>query len=222
MDEEPFLVGLRLSGRRCVVLGDNPAVIRRVRDLQRTGADLCVIVNDPSTAAVIKASGVPVEQREYRKGDLKDTLLTVICLTNEIDLPLQEAAAERCLVYIPDTPQKSDVILMAIVRRDPVQIGISTGGRSPAAARRLMERLDAMLTSTLGPTVDEMSHARTHFKTEGQKSPAMEESPRSAPSPTPPDFPDYNTWTKAFDDGLAAEDEEKARHAVRAALGFTP
>jgi uroporphyrin-III C-methyltransferase/precorrin-2 dehydrogenase/sirohydrochlorin ferrochelatase len=49
-----------------------------------------------------------------------------------------------------DRPDISTFITPAIVDRDPVVIGISSGGAAPVLARRIRERLEALLPANLG------------------------------------------------------------------------
>ena len=183
-----------------MVVGDGPAALRRVRDLQRTGAAVRAVLSDTSVADAVAALGVPVERRHYRTGDLAGAVLAVLCLAGDRSEALLEARGERALVYVPDVPEECDLILTAVVRRGPLQIAFSTGGHSPAAARRLAERCEADLTDTPGRVVAAMAGARTRLKSSG--------------TPLPP----YDRWAAACDAGLDAESDPEA--AVLAALGL--
>jgi precorrin-2 dehydrogenase/sirohydrochlorin ferrochelatase len=52
-----------------------------------------------------------------------------------------------------DAPERCDFIVPAVVRRGPVLIAISSGGASPALARRLRELLEA----EVGPEYGELA-----------------------------------------------------------------
>ncbi|HEV2636284.1 MAG TPA: uroporphyrinogen-III C-methyltransferase [Actinocrinis sp.] len=57
MSEPPYLAGLRLAGRRCVVIGGGPVAARRVAGLLASGADVHVISPEltPALAAQVDA-----------------------------------------------------------------------------------------------------------------------------------------------------------------------
>jgi siroheme synthase-like protein len=47
------------------------------------------------------------------------------------------AAARNLLCNVADDPELCSFILPAVVRRDPIVVGVSTGGASPALAQRI-------------------------------------------------------------------------------------
>ena len=50
-----------------------------------------------------------------------------------------EVAAASGLCNVADDPELCNFILPAIVRRDPIVVGVSTGGASPALAQRIRD-----------------------------------------------------------------------------------
>ena len=69
MTENAYLVGLRLSGRKVVVVGGGTVAQRRLPLLLANGADVHVITR-AATPAVEATSGITLELRDYRDGDL--------------------------------------------------------------------------------------------------------------------------------------------------------
>jgi len=53
-------------------------------------------------------------------------------------------------VNVVDDREASRFIVPAIIDRDPVLVAISTGGASPVLARRLRERLEALIPKKIG------------------------------------------------------------------------
>ena len=69
MTESPYLVGLRLTGKKVVVVGGGTVAQRRLPLLISSGADVHVISRS-ATPAVEAMSGITLTVREYRDGDL--------------------------------------------------------------------------------------------------------------------------------------------------------
>ena len=65
-------------------------------------------------------------------------------------LPTTRAAA-GAIVNVVDDPDACDVFAVGYVRRGPVAVAVSTGGRSPAFTAALRERLD----DELGPEIEQ-------------------------------------------------------------------
>jgi siroheme synthase-like protein len=55
----------------------------------------------------------------------------------------EEAQSEKCLLNVSDVTHLCTWIAPAVTRRGPVTVAASTGGISPALARRLKDELDA-------------------------------------------------------------------------------
>jgi siroheme synthase-like protein len=55
------------------------------------------------------------------------------------------AAARSTLCNVADDPELCTFILPAVVRRDPIVVGVSTGGASPALAQRIRDDIAAMV-----------------------------------------------------------------------------
>src|SRR5580698_1284272 len=67
--ESPYLVGLRLAGKKVVVVGGGNVAQRRLPLLVASGADVHVIARR-ATPAVEAMSRITLSLRAYRNGDL--------------------------------------------------------------------------------------------------------------------------------------------------------
>src|SRR5205807_623527 len=98
----------------------------------------------------------------YAKDDLEGAAL-VFGATDDADLNAHVAADARRLripVLAVDDVPNCDFIAPALVRRGDVTIAISTGGRSPAMARRTRQRLEHELPTYWGDLLDVAAVAR--------------------------------------------------------------
>src|ERR1700739_1439030 len=141
MLETPFYSAcLRLSGRRCVVIGGGEVGLEKVEGLLACDGDVTLVAPkaQPELVQLALEGSIRWEQREYESGDL-DGALIAIAATNDTELNIQvfeDAEARSMLVNVCDVPPLCNFILPAIVRNGPLAIAISTAGAPPAPAHR--------------------------------------------------------------------------------------
>lgn len=140
-----FLVNLR--HQRCLVVGGGAVAERKARSLLQAGARVTVI--SPALTIglqrLVQEGDLEWVTRGYQQGDLAEAFL-VIGATDDADANervWREAAERGVLVNIVDDPARCNFIVPSLVRRGDLCIAISTGGNSPALAKRLRERLEA-------------------------------------------------------------------------------
>ena len=142
---EYYPVYLNLAGKRCVILGGGTIAQGKIAALRDAGATITVISPD-ATAGIKRAAergDITFQQREYREGDL-DGAFIAVAATNvwHVNRQIYEEAEQRgVLLNVVDDPDQCSFIAPSIVRRDPVTLAVSTGGASPALARKLRETL---------------------------------------------------------------------------------
>lgn len=145
MDTYPIgLIGL--ENRRVVVIGGGSVAARKVSGLVDAGAQVEVI--SPKICEGIRTlaglGSVLMIERAYQPGDLKGAFLAIAATDDPAanHAVWEEAGSVNCLINVVDDPKHSSFILPAVIRRGEVTISISTGGASPALARRLREMLE--------------------------------------------------------------------------------
>ena len=144
---ELYPINLKLTGRRCAVIGGGAVAERKVRALLAAGAEVSVF--SPALTSGLsdlqETGRLAWVMRAYQVGDLHNFFL-VFCATNEPEINRQAAAdaqAAGALVNIADAPDLSDFYVPAHVAQGDLLLTISTGGGSPALSRRLRQELAA-------------------------------------------------------------------------------
>lgn len=137
-----YPVVLRLTGRRCVVIGGGEVARRKVSGLLAAGARVQVIAPHlhPELLALPEIERVC---RTFLPDDLRGAFL-VFAATNDRYVNAAVAAAARqqgVWINIADDPEKSDFHLPAILQRGDLLVAISSGGSSPAFAAELRDQL---------------------------------------------------------------------------------
>ncbi len=146
----------KLDGKIVVVVGGGLEGYRKTQSFVDSGAQITVVSSEFSDGVKVLA-----EQGKIRlhKADVKDAQAFVyglnpkpdvfLAVTNNSDLNARLVKAAKtlgCIVYSVDNPALSDFILPAIAKVGDVKIAFSTGGRSPAMARELRQRIEKLVT----------------------------------------------------------------------------
>ena len=143
MLDTPFYIAcLKLSGRRCVVVGGGDIGLEKTEGLLACDADVTLISPDAveQLRALAAEGSLAWEQREYAGADDLEGVFMVIACTDDTDINIRvfdDAERRAMLVNIVDVPPLCNFILPAIVRTGPLAIAISTAGASPALAKRM-------------------------------------------------------------------------------------
>ncbi len=145
-----YPVYLDVQGRRCAVFGGNSEAERKVNYLLESGADVMFHAPASHTTGGLKAMAaagkVAWRKRAYRKGDLEGAWLAIVADTTDPDrneLVFREARERNVVLNVMDVPHLCTFIAPAVVQRKDVTVAVSTGGASPALARRLREEMSS-------------------------------------------------------------------------------
>jgi len=142
-----FPIFLDLADKRCLVVGSGPEAQRKAAALRHAGAHVAITT-------------------QFAPDDLDGCMLVIAA---DVDLVLgrtvsRAARARGILVNVSDRPELCSFIMPAVIDRAPVVLAISTGGASPALARRLRETLDAIVPRRLGALAALAGEFRVHVR----------------------------------------------------------
>ncbi|WP_175412144.1 uroporphyrinogen-III C-methyltransferase [Streptomyces sp. TRM64462] len=154
--EQPaYPVGLRLSGRRVVVIGGGQVAQRRLPALIAAGADVTLI--SPSATASVEAMAeageIRWERRRYEEGDLADAWYALIATPDTEANTRASAEAERTKTWCvrADDAEAATAWTPATGRIEGVTVAVLTGNdprRSAAVRDAIVEGLrDGTLTA---------------------------------------------------------------------------
>ena len=142
MLDTPFYIAcLKLTGRRCLVVGGGAIGLEKVEGLLACDADVVLVAPEAiePLRELAEEGSIRWEQREYRAEDLEGTFMAIASTDDtDVNISVYEDAERRAmLVNIVDVPPLCNFILPAILRSGPLAIAISTAGASPALAKRI-------------------------------------------------------------------------------------
>ena len=166
-----YPVYLNLQGRRCVIIGGGGVAEGKIARLLESGAEIRVISPDatPGIQRMADAGAIQWEPRPYRPGDLAGAFLA-IAATNSREVNrriFDEAEARGVMLNAVDDPPNCSFIAPSIVQRGPVTVAISTGGASPALARKLRESLQESGELAWADLADVLAAARARLRQKG-------------------------------------------------------
>lgn len=158
MTESPYLVGLRLTGKKVVVVGGGSVAQRRLPLLISSGADVHVITRT-ATPAVEAMSGITLTVREYRDGDL-DGAWYAIAATNDAavnEAVVAEADSRQIFCVRADIAIEGTAVTPASFEYAGLSVGVLAGGehRRSAAIRSAIR--EALQTGAIAPESPESS-----------------------------------------------------------------
>jgi uroporphyrin-III C-methyltransferase / precorrin-2 dehydrogenase / sirohydrochlorin ferrochelatase len=143
--ESAYLVGLRLAGKKVVVVGGGTVAQRRLPLLIASGADVHVI-SRTVTRAVEAMNGITLSVRDYRDGDL-DGAWYAIAATDDAQVNaavVDEADRRRIFCVRADIAVEGTAVTPATFSYAGLSVGVLAGGehrRSAAIRSAIREAL---------------------------------------------------------------------------------
>jgi precorrin-2 dehydrogenase/sirohydrochlorin ferrochelatase len=159
---------LDIAGRTAVVVGAGKVGEGKIAGLLNADAKVKV-VSVTATERVhdwARDGRIVLEQRGYESGDLDGAFL-VIAATPDNDLNVRvfrDAEARQMLCNVVDVTHLCNFILPSIVRHGDLAIAVSTGGASPAMARRIRISLGQRYGDEYGVALELLGSLREELK----------------------------------------------------------
>jgi precorrin-2 dehydrogenase/sirohydrochlorin ferrochelatase len=171
-----YPVSLDITGQRCVVVGGGAVAERKIERLLACGAQVAVVCRTLTPLLEEKKSANIIVHldMDYEKEALRGAFV-VIGATDRDDVNAQvsqDARSLGMLVNIVDDPAKCNFILPSLVQRGDLSIAVSTGGKSPALARKIREDLQRRYGPEYESVLAIMGSIRKRILAQGQSSQA--------------------------------------------------
>ncbi|OLD22770.1 MAG: siroheme synthase [Thaumarchaeota archaeon 13_1_20CM_2_39_20] len=140
-----MIVDLNLKGNLVIVVGGGNEGLKKVNALLTQDCKI-LLVSDSTNKQIedyIKGGKIAFKETKLTNADFlkKYKPFMVLATTDNRELNrriVEQAKKMRCYAYAADDPEVSDFAFGSVINiEDTVQIAVSTGGRSPAMARKL-------------------------------------------------------------------------------------
>ncbi len=160
-----------IQDKKCVVVGGGVVGLRKVEMLLDCGARVTVISPNPRPEIVklFRERAIHLLRRNYRTGDLDGTAIAIAAtdLKRVNRKVAKEARKAKVPVNVADDPEPSDFIMPAYFRRGDLTVAVSTGGESPAFARRIRTKLEKSLGREYTCLLSWVGEVRSAIKRKG-------------------------------------------------------
>lgn len=163
-----YPINLRIADKDCAVIGGGAVAERKVISLVNAGAAVTVISPEltPELNKMVQEKQISNVERPYKKGDLTGFYM-VICATDNAEVNrLAAAEAEQIgiLVNVADAPELGNFSVPAQVKHGDLLLTVSTGGKSPAMAKKLRQELSKRYGEEYGLYLDIIDKIRRELK----------------------------------------------------------
>jgi len=145
-----YMACLDLTGRRAVVVGDGGMADEKVAGLEACGALVDRVAPRRYTRRVLRGAYVVIAATADRK------------LNERI---FRDAERRALLCNVADVPELCSFILPAVHREGAIAVSVSTGGASPALAKRLRSEIAKLVRPEHADLAEELRALRPEVKT---------------------------------------------------------
>jgi siroheme synthase-like protein len=165
MMETPFYIAcLRLSGRKCLVVGGGDVGLEKIEGLLACDGEVVLVAPDAceEVRALAEEGSIEWVRRRFEPADLEGKFMAIAATDDtDVNIAVYDAAEERAmLVNVVDVPSLCNFILPAIVRTGPLAIAISTAGASPALAKRMKREVAALFGDSYAELAEVLNEVR--------------------------------------------------------------
>lgn len=167
-----YPVFIDTTNRNVLVIGGGNVGLEKTQGLLRAEVPAITLISPellPELEALRDEGRIQHIARPYQDGDMTGFDWVMIATDDGATNAAvrEEGRQRRIWVNAADDPQHCDFILPSVVRRGPITIGISTGGGSPAMARRVREELNDYFSEDFEALAELLAEVRGELKQRG-------------------------------------------------------
>jgi precorrin-2 dehydrogenase/sirohydrochlorin ferrochelatase len=151
------IVDLNLKGKQVIVVGAGGEGLKKVNSLLTQDCQILVISDSANTQITSLTKQGKIQFKKIKLDNANflseyDPIL-VMAATDDKELNKKivlKAKKKRCYAYAADDPEFSDFAHPSVINiQDTIQVAISTGGRSPAMARKLKLKAEKLFNGII-------------------------------------------------------------------------
>ncbi len=157
-----YPIHLSVTGKKCVIIGGGKVAYRKACSLKESGADV-VVVSPEVCPEMVNEEGLVLIKKEYDECFLDGALLVIAATDNEAvnKKVTLDAEKKNIIVNVVDYPERCSFVVPSTINRGDLCISISTGGASPAVAKRIREELETVFGKEYEEYLDLLTKMRS-------------------------------------------------------------
>ncbi len=153
-----------LKDKRILLVGGGLIALEKLEKLVDFTENITIVAREVSEDFLKFATkhSIDIQQRSYKKGDIEDFDIVIVA-TDTVQIHKEiydESRSSRILVNSVDNTAYCDFIFPSYVKKGDLTISISTGGASPAMAKRLRQYIEKLIPSNIAQFLQEMRELR--------------------------------------------------------------
>ena len=152
-----------VEDKTCLIVGGGKVAREKVDSLSRFSMRILIVA--PETDIEPQEGKIEIRKKAFEDEDLEEADFCV-CATGDRLLnrrTSQLCKMKRIPVNVVDDAALCSFIMPSIVKRGPLTIAISTGGKSPAYAQRLRQRIDHEMPENIDDILERLGTLRKHI-----------------------------------------------------------
>ncbi len=166
-----YPIFLDLTESPVLVVGGGKVAARKVKALRDSSASITVVAPQfcQEFESLSACSSLTLLERGYQSADVQDKRLVISAADDE---KVNKQVCDDCqkhniMCNVVDQPKLCDFHVPARLKRGLLQIAISTGGASPAMAKRIRLQLENAFGPEYGTLMSGMLELREHLQSSG-------------------------------------------------------
>lgn len=161
----PFFIDIK--DKPFLVVGGGNVALRKVRKLLPFEPKITLCAPE-ICEEILDIDGLIIKRRKFEERDLEGVFAVISATSDEqLNSRIYEICKEKnILVNTVDVPDKCGFIFPALVKKNDISVGVSTGGKSPLYAKYLRKKLDRLITEEDVNAIEFLGEIRPRIKAE--------------------------------------------------------
>ncbi|NOR55785.1 MAG: bifunctional precorrin-2 dehydrogenase/sirohydrochlorin ferrochelatase [Sulfurovum sp.] len=159
-----FPAFIQMEDAKVLLVGGGNIAREKLEKLLDFTSDISLISLEftPEIHALMQTHQLSFQEKAYVTGDINSFDIVVVA-TNTQDLHkeiYEESRTSRILVNSVDNTEYCDFIFPSYVKKEDLTIAFSTGGASPAFAKKIRRHFEDLIPDEVGPFLAKMKELR--------------------------------------------------------------